>query len=156
MTANTVLLLVFLGALPSYAQDTAKPQTQPPATCLFPGGGTMSLAPSAIGKTYRLVASDELVTIKGINVPAGDYTVLPAKDSHDSWVLTMRSESGGGAELPPVPMYVVATNGLPGGSAAVFFARKGASCTMHWLPENLKVLLSLEFRQKNADVPVMQ
>ena len=65
-------------------------------------------------------------------------------------------EAPGGAELPPVPMYVVATNGLPGGSAAVFFARKGASCTMHWLPENLKVLLSLEFRQKNADVPVMQ
>jgi hypothetical protein len=106
---------------------------------------------------YLLATDESLVTVKGMSVPAGDYTVFPARDSHKNWALTMRKQTGKGQslELPPVPMSVT-TPALPLGNVTVSFDQTGGSCMMHWASEKSNILLSLEFTKKNADLPVMQ
>jgi hypothetical protein len=155
MRAHTILPFVLLVALRSASQDVPKPQTQ--AQCKFSDGSTITVMYSSERKNYRLVTDENLLTVKGISVPAGDYTVSPARDSHNNWTLTMRKNSGKGQpwESPALPMSVT-TPALPVGNFTVSFDQTGGSCMMHWVPEKSNMLLSLEFTKKNSDMPLVK
>jgi len=78
----------------------------------------------------------------------------------------MRSESAKGEsrELPPVPMSVIRSDasrqlvpyGFLAGSSTVPFDHTGGSCMMHWRSDKPNTVLSLEFTEKNTDLPVEQ
>ena len=108
-------------------------------------------------RTFRLVTDGSLVTIKGIDVPAGEYTVFPTRDAQNNWTLTMRkqTEKGEAWALPPLPMSVK-TAPSSAGNFPVSFDPTGGSCMMHWSPEKSEALLSLEFTVKNTDLPLTQ
>jgi hypothetical protein len=40
-----------------------------------------------------LTTDENLITIAGISVPAGEYTVSPARDAQNDWALTMKKAS---------------------------------------------------------------
>ena len=159
---KTVVLVSFLClTVTLVSQEVGKPQTQ--TQCKFSDGSTIEVTHIFNAKTYELVTDEDLLTVRGMSVPAGHYAVLPAKNSGNTkWVLTMRNEpaKGESRELPPVPMSVVQSVQLnrpekfpPGSSFTVSFEQTGGSCMIHWRPEKPKVVLSLEFTKKNTDLP---
>jgi len=154
MRAKTILILAMFLTFRAAAQDTPKAQTQ----CRFPDGKTIRITnfSERVGST-QLATDESLVTVKGMSVPAGDYIVLPARDSHNNWTLTMRKKTGkrGSSQLPPVPMSAT-TPASPIENFTVSFDQTGASCTMHWGMEKSNILLSLEFTERNTDMPVLQ
>ena len=152
MRAKTILALLFFLALRSAAQDSTS-VTQ--AECNFPDGSKITVKYSA--GHYRLGTDTELVTVKGINVSPGNYTVFPTSDPHNNWTLRMRKqvEKGQSPELPSVPM-TVATSKPPAANFAVSFDQTGEGCTMHWRAEKSMTVLSLEFGKKNTDLPVLK
>jgi len=154
MRAKTILILAMFLTFRAAAQDTPKAQTQ----CRFPDGKTIRIKnfSERVGST-QLATDESLVTVKGMSVPAGDYIVLPARDSHNNWTLTMRKKTGkrGSSQLPPVPMSAT-TPSSPIENFTVSFDQTGASCTMHWEMEKSYILLSLEYTERNTDMPVLQ
>jgi len=154
MMAMTIPAFVLFLALRAASQDVPKPQ--PRAQCKFSGGSTITVTYSE-RKNYRLATDESLVTVKGMSVPAGAYSVFPVRDSHNNWALTMKkqTEKGQSSELPPVPMSVT-TLALPVENLTVSFDQTGGSCMMHWASEKSNLLLSLEFTEKNTDLPVMK
>lgn len=162
----TAFLTFFVGlTLRLFAQglDTPRPQAQ----CKFSDGNVVRVRSIPEGKTYALITDEDLLTVAGLSVPAGHYTVLPAQDPHNgSWKLKMRNETAKGEfrELPPLPMSVIGSAGLrqlepsgfSEGSFTVSFDHTGGSCMMHWRPNKLSIVLSLEFTEKNTDLPVEQ
>jgi len=155
MRATTIPAFLLFLTLRAASQDVPKSETQ--AQCKFSDGSAITVTYSAERKNYLLATDESLVTVKGMSVPAGDYTVFPARDSNKNWALTMRKQTGKGQslELSPVPMSVT-TPALPVGNVTVSFDQTGGSCMMHWASEKSNILLSLEFTKKNADQPVMQ
>jgi len=93
------------------------------------------------------------VTVKGIAVPAGDYIVLPAWDSRNNWTLRMNKQNGKDG-LPPLPMS--AKTPAPPVDNPISFDSTGGSCTLHWRLEKSNTLLSLEFVERNTDMPVLR
>jgi len=154
MKAKTILAFVFFLTLRAASQDVPKAQTQP--QCKFSDGRKITVTYSSERRNYRLATDETLVTVKGISVPAGDYTVFPAGENNN-WILTMRkqTENGQFRDLPPVPMSVT-RSALPVGNFRVSFDQTGGSCTMHWGSEKSNILLSLEFTEKNTDLPVLK
>jgi len=153
MRAKTILAFALFLALRAASQDVPKPQRQ--ARCKFSDGKTITVTYSSERiRTISLLTDERLVTVKGISVPAGDYTIFPVRDSHNNWTLTMRKRTGRG-ELPPVPMSAT-TPALPVENFTVSFDHTSGSCMMHWGSEKSNVLLSLEFTQKNADLPLIE
>jgi len=153
MKAQTILISAMFLTLQAAAQETQRAQTQ----CNFPDGkkiGVTHISDRA-GST-ELTTDESLVTVKGIGVPAGDYVVSLAKDSNNNWTLMMRKKAGRGSssELPPVPMSAK-TLASPIEKLKVSFDQTGASCTMRWGIEKSNILLSLEFTERNADMPVL-
>jgi len=154
MTAKTILAFLFLLTLRTAAQEAPEPQRQ--AQCNFSDGRTITVTYFSERREYRLATDEDLVTVKGIGVPSGDYSVFPAKDSHNNWTLRMRkqTEKGRSSELPPLPMSV--TTSAPVANFTVSFDHTGGSCVMHWGAEKFKILLSLEFTERNTDLPVFK
>ena len=160
MKATALAFLLFL-TVPLVAQER-KPQAQ--AQCKFSDGSTIRVTHISESETYELASDEELLTVKGTSVPAGHYSVLPAKDPrNDSWTLKMRSESmkGESRELPPLPLSVVKhvkLNRLEASVAPVVFTvsfdQTGGSCMMHWRSDKPNMVLSLEFAEKNTDLPL--
>ena len=155
MKAQTILIYAMFLTLQAAAQDTPKAQTQ----CNFPDGKTIRImhVPEHVGST-DLATDESLVTVKGISVRAGDYVVSPARDSHNNWTLTMKKKAAGkegSSQLPPVPMSAT-TPASPIQQFKVSFDQTGASCTMLWGMEKSNILLSLEFTERNTDMPVLQ
>ena len=153
MKAQTILISAIFLTLQAAAQETPRAQTQ----CNFPDGKKISVTriSDRAGST-ELTTDESLVTVKGIGVPAGDYVVSLAKDSNNNWTLMMRKKAGRGSssELPPVPMSAK-TSASPTEKLKVSFAQTGASCTMRWGIEKSNILLSLEFTERNTDMPVL-
>ena len=155
MRAKTILISAVFLTLRVAAQDTPKAQTQ----CNFPDGKTIRImhVPEHVGST-DLATDESLVTVKGISVRAGDYVVSPARDSHNNWTLTMKKKAAGkegSSQLPPVPMSAT-TPASPIQQFKVSFDQTGASCTMLWGMGKSNILLSLEFTERNTDMPVLQ
>ena len=155
MRAQAILALALFLTVRTAAQGAPKRPTQ--AQCKFSDGETITVTYSSeLTRTFRLVTDGSLVTIKGVDVPAGEYTVFPAKDAQNNWTLTMRkqTEKGESWALPPLPMSVkTATSSA--GNFPVSFDPTGGSCMMHWRPEKSGVLLSLEFAVRNTDLPTL-
>lgn len=153
MRPKTILMLAMLSMLQAVAQDISKLHPQ----CRFPDGRTItvSYSPGHFAGT-RLATDDDLVTVGGRRIPAGNYAISPAKDSQNNWTLTMRNQIGEKSrsfQLPPVPMSIT-TASSPSEILRVSFEQTGGTCTMFWGLEKSNVLLSLEFTQMNTDTPV--
>ena len=165
MRAMVVLAFLLCLTLRLFPQEPGKFQAD--AQCKFSGGNTVTVTRIPERKTYELATAEDLLTVRGMSVPAGHYTVLPAKDPHNgSWTLKMRSENAKGVsrELPPLPMSVIRSvasrqlepSGFSGGSSTVSFDQTGGSCMMHWRSDNPNMVLSVEFTEKNTDLPLEQ
>jgi hypothetical protein len=155
MRARTILALALFLTVRMAAHGTSKHPTQ--AQCEFSDGKTITVTYSSEQtRTLRLVTDENLVTIKAVDIPAGEYTVFPARDAQNNWTLTMRkqAEKGESWALPALPMSVK-TAALPTGGFPVSFDQTGGSCMMHWHPEKSQVLLSLEFAVRNTDLPTL-
>ena len=149
MKAKTTLVLATLLALRAAAQDAPKSQTQ----CNFSDGKTVRITDSSKpAGSVRLSTDGILVTVKGMTVPAGDYIVLPAWDSHSNWTLRMNKQNGQDG-LPPLPMS--ATTAAPPTVNTISLDSTGGSCTLHWRVEKSNTLLSLEFAERNTDMPLL-
>jgi hypothetical protein len=156
MKAKTIVTLTLFLGLRAVAQDLPKRPTQ--AQCKLSGGAMITVRYSSERtKALRMATDGMLITINGFSVPVGEYTVFPARDSQNNWTLTMRKLTGSSetSVWPPLPM-AFSTSTLRGGSFPVSFDRTGGSCMMHWSQEKSNALLSVEFTEKNADLPVLQ
>ena len=156
MKANAVVAFPCLSAFQAASQDGPKAVRE--AQCKFSSGKMIAITfPAERTGTARLLTDGDLVTLKGINIFAGDYTGFPTRDAHNNWSFHMRTRSAKGQSLDsaPVPLSVT-RSALPAGSFNISFDHTGGSCMMHWDSENSKVQLSLEFTEKNADLPLAQ
>lgn len=147
MKAKTILVLAAFLTLRAAAQHSPKSE------CKFSDGKTVRIMHSSEpAASVRFSTDGNLVTAKGMSVPAGDYIALPALDSHNNW--TLRMKGNGKEELLPLPMS--ATTPAPPIDKPISFDSTGGSCTMHWRLEKSNTLLSLEFAEKNTDMPLLQ
>jgi hypothetical protein len=111
------------------------------------------------GKVWRtsvhgpstFITDDDLVTVKGTNIPAGSYTFLIVPNP-DKWTLILNKntvyDSG---EIARVPMSVKKLP-APVENFTISFDRAGGSCTMRISWENTQAWL--EFGKRNTDLPV--
>jgi hypothetical protein len=148
MKAKTILVLATFLTFRAAAQDAPKSQ------CKFSDGKTIRIMHSSkpAGRA-RLSTDGILVTAKGMTVPAGDYIVLPASDSHNNWTLRVNKQNGKDGLLP-LPMS--ATTPAPPIDDPISFDSTGGSCTLHWRLEKSNTLLSLEFAERDTDMPMLQ
>jgi hypothetical protein len=156
MKPKNAIILAFgcFLTIQAVSQDTSKPQTQ--AQCQFSDGKKITVSYSSELSHYQLVTDGNLVTIKGVPVPAGDYIVVRRLESPNHWDLIMRNaEKGQSSDLPPLPMSVT-TFTSPVGNVRISFDQTGGSCMLHWASEKSNMLLSLEFTEKNTDLPVLR
>jgi len=163
-------------------QDTPSQRPSPPAQaqCKFSDGKSITVdysSPRAkgrkifgglvpYGEVWRTGANDattfvvdeNLAAAKGTNVPAGSYTIFTVPTA-DKWTLIISKHTGEwgipykyeSEELARVPMAVSKTS-APVENFTISFDQTGGGCTMQLSWENTQA--SVEFTEKNADVPV--
>jgi len=155
MKAKAILAFVFVLTLQAVSQDVSNPQTE--AQCKFSDGKKIAVTYSSESRKYRLATDENLVTVKGISVPAGDYTAVLRWEPVHGWDLIMKKQTktDASSDLPPLPMSAI-TSTLPAGNFRVSFEQTGGSCMMHGRSEKSNTLLSLEFAEKNTDLPVLE
>src|SRR5215469_843695 len=78
MRATAVLAFLVCLTLRLCSHEPGKPRAQ--AQCKFSDGNTVRVTHISEQKTYELATDEDLLTVRGMSVPAGYYTVLPAKD----------------------------------------------------------------------------
>ena len=151
MSPVKVLLFLAVAVVGASAQDASESQTE----CKFLDGKAISIAlPDDSGRVARMTTNERLVTVKGISIPSGDYTISPVENSPSKkWTLAIKSDAGN-RDLPPVPMSSHAT-AAPAQRFAVALKRTGASCTMSWTLKQSNVILSVEFAERNTDMPLL-
>ena len=152
---TATILAVVLFAMGAASQDVVHSPAH--AQCRFSDGTSIVVSDFHFlfeHQWFRLSTSGPLLTTHGISVPAGDYDAYFEKNSHQHWTLTMRKPFG--REGPSFVLPMSATSfALSIESPEISFVQTGGSCTMI---RNLKKsdAVSLEFTQKNADMPVLQ
>jgi hypothetical protein len=153
MKTATILTLI-LFAMGAASQDVAQSPTR--AQCTFSDGTSIAVTYLLGHQRYRLSANGPLLTTHGMRVPAGDYTAHLEKDSHQHWTLKMMKPlwNGNGWFILSPPMSV--TTSAPIEDPEVSFDHTGGSCMMRLSQKKSDTVLSLEFTQKNADMPVLQ
>lgn len=153
MRAQIILAFAFFLTVRAAAQEVPKPPRQ--AQCKFSDGSTITVTYSYERRGYLFVTDGSLVTVMGVRVPVGDYTIFPAKESDNNWALEMGKPimRKGNWVLPPLPMSF-ATPVLPVGDFPISFDQTGGSCTMYWSQKKSDTVLSLEFTKENSDQPV--
>jgi hypothetical protein len=153
MRTQKILAFALFLAVRAASQDAPKLPAQ--AHCKFSDGTKISVSYSYERRSYLFTTDGSLVTIRGVRVPSGDYTVSPAKDQGNNWTLRMRKQvlKTGDWVLPLLPMSV-ATKALPVEYLPVVFDQTGGSCMMYWRQKEWNSLLSLEFTRENTDMPV--
>jgi len=156
MNAKAILALSLFLAVRAASEDLPKQPTQ--AQCKFLDGVTITVVyASDQTRALKLETDGPLITVKGIDLPIGEYTVIPARDSHNNWTLTMKKQTASGetrVALPSLPMSVT-TSRLHVGNFPVSFDQSGGSCMMHWSQDKSNILLSLEFTERNTDLPAL-
>jgi hypothetical protein len=154
MRTQVILTLAVLLAVPAASQEAGTHPTH--AECSFSDGSRITVTHSLDPRSYRFVTDGNLVTVKGARVPAGDYSLAPAKGSDNNWTLTMKKNilaKGLWVVLQLRPLST--TIPVPESGFPVFFDHTGGSCTMHWRENKSDTVLSLEFTKENADLPVL-
>lgn len=106
---------------------------------------------TSVNGASTFITDDDLVTVKGTDIPAGSYTFLIVPNP-DKWLLIINKntvyESG---EMARVPMSVKKLS-APVENFTISFDRAGGSCTMRISWENTQA--SLEFALRNTDLPL--
>ncbi len=180
--AAFAILLGFTFCIISSAQEDKSKRPSPPAQaqCKFSDGTTITVDYSSprvrgrkifgelvpYGEVWRtganeattFVTDENLVTVKGTNIPPGSYTIFTVPNS-DAWMLIINKHTGQSGtpykyeseELARVPMSVTKLSS-PVENFTIAFDHNGGSCTMRLSWERSQA--SLEFGQKNADLPV--
>jgi Protein of unknown function (DUF2911) len=96
------------------------------------------------------VTSEDLVTVKGTNIPAGGYTILEVPYPAE-WTLIINKDTVyDSEELARVPMSVTKLSSSVE-NFTISFDHTGASCTLRVSWENTQA--SLEFAERNTDLP---
>jgi hypothetical protein len=100
----------------------------------------------------RFMTDETLITSKGINVPAGDYTIFLPQNTYPRvfLYLILRTRDGGESRVPLSFTYLTS----PAERPEISFEHKGGSCVMQVNVKNWKQQGSVEFTEKNADLPV--
>jgi Protein of unknown function (DUF2911) len=179
--AFAILFVVATCVISCAQQDESKrPSPAAQAQCKFSDGKTITVDYSSprmkgrkifgnlvpYGEVWRtganeattFVTNENLITVKGTNVPAGDYTIFTVPNP-DNWTLIINKHTGEDGmpykyeseELARVPMSVTKLSS-PVENFTVSFDHTGGSCMLHMSWENTQA--SLEFTEKNADLPV--
>jgi len=156
MKTATILTLMFL-AMGAVSQDAV--QSPAHAQCRFSDGTSIVVSDFHflfMHQRFRLSTNGPLLTTHGISVPAGDYDAYFEKNSHQHWALTMRKPFGreGSSFMLSLPMSATSF-ALTIESPEISFLQTGGSCMMIWNHKKSDTV-SLEFTQKNADMPVLQ
>ncbi len=157
MRAKAILVIGCFFTLQAVSQDNLGFQRI--TRCRFSGGTAITVTYSLErAGSARLVTDEELATVKGINIPAGEYTVVPTTDSHDNWYLNISDAKKSTAKREPsdsvsVPLSVI-QQVVPLESFRIGFDHTGGSCIMQWESAEPNVRFLLEFSQKNSDVPL--
>ena len=110
------------------------------------------------GKAWRtgdepatFVTDEDLVALKGTNIPAGSYTIAIVPHP-DNWTLIVRKNTiYESDELTRVPMSVKKLP-APVENFTISFDQGAGSCTMRVSWENTQA--SLEFAIRNSDLPL--
>ena len=105
------------------------------------------------------VTNENLLVVKRSNVRAGSYTIFTVPDP-DKWTLIINKHTGESGtpykyeseELARVPMSVTKLPS-PVDNFTISFDHTDGSCTMRMSWENTQA--SLDFTEKNADLPVI-
>jgi|ERR1700733_466508 hypothetical protein len=152
MKAATILGLI-LFAMGAASQDEAQSPTR--AQCTFSDGTSIAVTYFPGHQRYRLSSNGHLLTTQGMSMPAGDYTAHLEKDSHQHWTLKlMKPFDGKGVFILSPPISVTTSAAIE--DPEVSFDHTGGSCMMHLGQKKSDTVLSLEFTEKNADMPVLQ
>lgn len=154
MRNSAILVLLLTSIIRVPAQEVPVPTIL--AECRFSDPHKITVRYSNRDRGYLLSTDERLISMVGLTVPRGDYVIFPSKDSRDHWIL--RIEKQGRPErhraLPPLPMSVtrfpLATN-----DGTIWFDHTGGSCIMHWVQKRFEVELSVEFTDRNSDLPVL-
>jgi len=153
MNAKAILTLLFFLSIRALGQDLGQPQM---AQCKFSDGKKITVTYSPEHRSYRLFTDEPLITAAGVTVPAGDYTVVRGWERHGHFLILQKATGAGeSSQLPRIPMSA-ATLTAPQKKDAVSFVSISGSCTMQVASEQSKTLLSLEFTEKNRDLPVIR
>ena len=178
-----IAALTLIGTILTAAQEDKSKRPSPPAQaqCKFSGGKTITVdysSPRAkgrkifgdlvpYGEVWRSGANeattfvtDESLSAAKTNIPAGSYTIFTVP-SADKWTLIINKHTGEwgipykyeSEELARVPMSVSKTP-APVENFTISFDHTGGGCTMRLSWENTQA--SVEFTEKNADVPMKQ
>ena len=152
MRPQAILAFALFLTVRAAAQEVPKPSRQ--AQCRFSDGSAITVTYSYERRGYLFVTDGSLVTVKGVQVPVGDYTIFPAKESDNDWALKMKKTIMGRGTwvLPPLSMSF-ATPASPVGDFPISFDQTGGSCMMYWSQKKPDTVLSLEFTKENADRP---
>jgi len=78
MRATVVLAFLMCLTLRLFPHEIGEFQAE--AQCKFSDGNTVKVTRIPERKTYELATTEDLLTMRGMSVPAGHYTMLPVKD----------------------------------------------------------------------------
>jgi Protein of unknown function (DUF2911) len=182
-TAFAILLVVATCVISCAQQDESKrPSPAAQAQCKLSGGKTITVNYSSprvrgrkvfgelvpYGKVWRaganeattFVTDESLIAVGGTNIPAGSYTIF-AVPNPEKWTVIINKHSGEwgipykyeSEELARVPASVTRLSS-PVENFTISFDHTGGSCTMRMSWENTQA--SIEFAQKNTDIPTVQ
>ena len=150
---NTKAILAFaLFLLTLRAASQSAPNPQPEAQCKFSDGNKITVTYSPERRNYRLSTDEPLITV-GVTVPKGDYTLVRGWDRNGHFLVL--EHDGHFLRLQKATETSASTLSLQQKKAAVSFSSTGRSCTMQLAPEKSNTLFSLEFTEKNTDLPVV-
>jgi len=153
MNAKATLAFILLFALRTACQNVPTPQE---AQCKFSDGKKVTVTYSPERRSYRLSTNEPLLTARGITVTAGDYTAVPGWERYGYFLILQKAtETGKSSQLPRIPMSA-ATPSVLQTKDAVSFVSTGGSCTMQLAWGKSNTLLSVEFTEKNTDLPLIQ
>ena len=182
-TAVPILFVLTLSVVASAQQDkSTRPSPPEQAQCKFSDGKTITVDYSSprmkgrkifgglvpYGEIWRTGANEattfvtegDVFAAKGTKIPAGHYTIFTVPEA-DKWTLIINKHTGEwgipykyeSEELARVPM-TVSKLSSPEEDFSISFDHTGSSCTMHIRWENTQA--SIEFTQKNSDMPMQQ
>ena len=145
----TLTFAFFLLTLGAASQNSPNPQPQ--TQCKFSDGNKITVTYSPERRNYRFSTNEPLITT-GVTVPAGDYALVRGLDRSGHFLILERD--GQVLKLQYTTETSASTLSLQK-KDPVSFISTGRSCTMQLVSEKSNTLTSLEFTQKNTDLPVV-
>ena len=150
---NKTAALAFMLFLTSLAASQNVPNGQPDAQCKFSDGKRITVTPER--RSYRLATNGSLITVGGRVVPPGDYSIIQGLEPYGHFLLLRKSnETGESSQRLRIPLSA-STVSMPESKDDVSFVSTGGSCKMQLALDKSRTLFSLEFTEKNTDLPLV-